>query len=127
MFVLDTDVVIWILRRHVKIMRTIEKITAHSAPAVSAMTVAEVYKHIYPAELPMIEEYFDYHAVIPVSTTIAKQAGLYWNDFNKKFKTLSIADCIVAATAQSMNATLVTLNSRHFPMTDIKVVNPLKM
>lgn len=61
-----------------------------------------------------------------VTASIAKQAGLYWQQYSKRLKNLSLTDCIIAATASIHNSTLVSLNKRHFPMKDIKILNPVK-
>jgi predicted nucleic acid-binding protein len=66
----------------------------------------------------------DEFEVYEVTTSVGKQAGLYWQQYNKQFKTLSLADCLIAATANVNNLTLVSLNIKHFPMNDIKVLSP---
>lgn len=126
MYVLDTDIVIWYLRRNKRIIQSVEEIVKPDKTGISTITVAEVYKHILTSEIHRTEDFLKLQEIISVDAVIAKSAGFYWQEFSKKLKNLSITDCIVAATAKTQNAPLLTLNTRHFPMKDIKVVSPLE-
>ncbi len=125
MFLLDSDIVVWILRNDVKVTRAIEKLSIQGQLAVSTITIAEIFKNIFPEELPRSNNFFTTNTVFDVTSEIAKQSGYYWQDFHKKLANLSITDCIVAATAKNQNVKVVTLNTKHFPMKDIEVINPL--
>jgi len=125
MYLLDTDVLIWILRNRKDIVEKISHLKETSILSISVISVAEIYKNIFPSELTTTEDFMDQHIIFDTDQKIAKIAGLYWQQYNKQLKTLSIADCLVAATANVHNLTLVTLNTKHFPMSDIRVLNPL--
>lgn len=127
MYLLDTDILIWIIRGNKKVIASIDKLTSRFATHISTVSIAEVYKNIFSSEIIETDECIYKHSFIPLDDQIAKQSGLYWRDFNQKFKTLSITDCMIAATAKHENLTLITMNTRHFPMLDIKVLNPLKL
>jgi len=127
MYVLDTDIVIWILREDRRIISAISKIVGKGTTGISTITIAEVYKFAFASEFSMIEEFIDQQQIFPVSADIAKESGLYWQQFHKKLLNLSVIDCIIAATAKAYKANLLTLNTRHFPMLDIKIKNPLKI
>lgn len=58
-----------------------------------------------------------------VTASIAKQAGLYWQQYSKRLKNLSLTDCLIAGTVNVNNLVLVTLNVKHFPMKDIRMLN----
>ncbi len=59
--------------------------------------------------------------MISVDPEIAERGGLLLRQYNKSHGT-GFADAIIAATAEIERATLVTLNSKHFPMrTDVLV------
>lgn len=124
MFLLDSDIVIWLLRNDTKIVKIVGKLANQGELAVSAITIAEIFKNIFPEELSTTESFFSKNKVFDVTAEIAQKAGFYWRDFHKKFANLSITDCIVAATAQHKNVDLLTLNIRHFPMTDINIIKP---
>ena len=125
MYLLDTDVLIWILRGNQLLTQKIFEFSEESTLALSVISIAEVYKNIFPAELTTTEEHLSNYVMLDVDAKIAKVAGLYWQEHSKKLRKLSLADCLIAATANVNNATLVSLNTKHFPMRDIKTINPL--
>lgn len=126
MFLLDADIIVWASRRKEKIIEELKKLIGEEIVGVSTITIAEIYAGIRPLEMAEMTEFFNKLAIIEVKREIAEQAGLLWQDHKMKFKNLSLADCIVAATAKDQNAILVTLNTKHFPMSDIKILNPLR-
>lgn len=126
MYLLDTDILIWAIRGKSKIIERISSLRKKSPTCISTISIAEIYKNIYPAELTATDDLLMQNIIFPVDVAIAKQAGLYWQQFSKRFSGLNLPDCFVAATALLQNASLVTLNTRHFPMKDIKVMDPLK-
>lgn len=121
MYLCDSDIIIWILRGNQRIADAVSVLVGKTQPTVSAITVAEVYQHVFPKEIPSTEKLFSTYNVYSVDASIARAGGLYWQHYCKRFATLSIADCIIAATAREHNLTLATLNTRHFPMDDIKL------
>jgi len=52
MYLLDTDVLIWILRGNQPLTQKIFEFSEESTLALSVISIAEVYKNIFPAELP---------------------------------------------------------------------------
>ena len=127
MYLLDSDIIVWIIRGDKEIINIIENLGDSKSTQVSTITIAEIYKNVFPAEVTKTDECIYHHGIINVDDKIAKEAGLYWQQYHKKLKTLSLADCLIAATAKNLSFTLITFNTRHYPMTDIKVLNPLKM
>ena len=124
MYLLDTDVLIWILRGREDFVEKVSELKESSSLCISVISVAEIYKNIFPSELTTTEDFLDQHIIFDTDQKIAKIGGLYWKQYNKQFKTLSLADCLIAATANVNNLTLVSLNTKHFPMNDIKILNP---
>ena len=126
MYLIDTNIIIWILRgnkRYLDLQRSLQK---EASLYISTITVAEIYKNAFPSEMIKTDEVLNEFDKLTVSSSTAKQAGLYWQQFITKFKNLNIIDCIIAATSHEYDLTLVTLNTKHFPMEDIKVLDPLK-
>lgn len=126
MYLLDTDTLIWLIRGNSKVIHFLENLSTNQRTFVSTVTIAEVYKNIFPSEIIKSDECIYHNGIVPLDDYMAKQAGLYWRDYNKKLAGLSITDCMIAATAKMENLILLTSNTRHFPMHDIKVQNPLK-
>ena len=92
--------------------------------ALSVTSIAEIYKNIFPAELTTTEDFLNQHVILGVDQRIAKLAGLYFQQYSKHLKNLGLMDCLVAGTANTYDATLFSLNTQHFPMKDIKLLNP---
>lgn len=124
MYLLDTDILIWILRGRQDVVDYISKLKDDFPIALSVITIAEIYMNIFPSELVNTEEHLHQYIILEVDQKIAKIAGLYWQQYSKKLKNLSLTDCLIAGTANVHNATLMSLNVKHFPMKDIKVIGP---
>ena len=124
MYTLDTDIAIWVLRNDTEIVAAVKRVASQYGTSISTITIAELYKNIFPTEITATEDFVTHQMVVPVSEQIAREAGYYWQQFRKQIATLSLTDCIVAATAKVNHSRLMTLNVRHFPMTDISVYNP---
>lgn len=127
MIILDTDVVIWILRGNKSIVAAIDRLVSKESIGISTITVAEIYKNVFPIEMPDVEDFIVHQELFPVSLDIAKTAGLYWNQYHRRLKNLSLTDCLIAATAKIHQAALASMNIKHFPMDDIKLLNPANL
>ncbi len=125
-YLLDTDVLIWILRGNKKVVSKVKKLVGNKRQAISVISVAEIYKNLFPSEVEKTSELFEASEILPVDYKVAKLAGLYWRDYYKKYKGLSLADCLIASSASLNNLKVVSGNEKHFCMLKGKVVNPLK-
>ncbi|PIS22022.1 VapC toxin family PIN domain ribonuclease [candidate division WWE3 bacterium CG08_land_8_20_14_0_20_41_10] len=123
MFLLDTDVVIWALRNNQKIISFLLEISESGSLGLSTLTIAEIYKNIFPTEIFQTEEFIRRHIIYGVDEDVAKQGGLYWQEYSKQFKTLNIIDCMIASTAYINDLTLVTLNVKHYPMQGLRLLS----
>jgi hypothetical protein len=80
------------------------------------VTVAELFSGVREgAERNEIESFLFRSVLIEIDEQICVRAGLILRQFRKSHGT-GLADAIIAASAENMNATLVTLNRKHFPM-----------
>lgn len=122
MHLLDTDILIWILRNNKKIIKKISDLSNKDELCISVMSIAEIYQNVFPSELIDTEDLINKHIIFEVDQKIAKMGGLYWQQYSKQLKNLTLADCLIAATANVNSATLVSLNVKHFPMKDIKIL-----
>lgn len=121
MFLLDTDIVIWALRNNQQIVSFLLDLSESDSLGLSTLTIAEVYKNIFPTEIFQTEEFIHKHIIYGVDEDVAKQGGLYWQEYSKQFKALNIIDCMIASTAYINDLTLVTLNVKHYPMQGLKL------
>lgn len=126
MYLIDTDIIIWILRGNKKYEEFLQNLKDKDSLSISVITIAEIYKNIYPSEIVKTENVLNELETWDVTPAVAKQAGLYWQEYIKQLKNLNITDCLIAASANVNNLTLVSLNIKHFPMKDIKTLNPLR-
>jgi len=111
---LDTDVLVDFFRGHSK---AVAFLNAHSDRIIlSSIVVAELYAGVKgDAEQAILENFVSIFRVVPVNAEIAKAGGLYKRDYGKSHG-VGLADAILAATAETENAELKTLNNKHYPM-----------
>jgi len=111
---IDTDVIIDYLRNQADAVAYVESLT--NPLLISVITVAELYSGVREGrERSALETFISVFELISLSEEIAVKGGLYRRDFSKSHK-IGLADALIAATAESRGATLVTLNVKHFPM-----------
>lgn len=127
MFLLDTDVLIWAIRGRKDVVEALQALKELGTTAVSPVSVGEIYQNIFPGELTETEDFFLRHDVYLVDYKVAKQAGLYRQQYIKMVAKLSLDDCFIAATAKLNGLKLLTLNRKHFPMKDLEVVSPFSV
>jgi len=89
----------------------------------SVITRIELMSGMRPGETPAIKKLLESFEEVEVTIEIADIAGLYMNKYAKSHG-MNAADAIIAASAKHVNAQLYTLNTKHFPMKDIKILNP---
>ncbi len=120
MILLDTDILVDFLRGYSK---AVSYVKAHTDRIIlSSIVVAELYAGIRDnTELIELDELVSLFTVVPVTPDLAKAGGLYKRDY-KKSHGIGLADAIMAATAESQDAELKTLNIKHYPM--LKGVKP---
>ncbi|MBI2463691.1 type II toxin-antitoxin system VapC family toxin [Candidatus Peregrinibacteria bacterium] len=117
--ILDTDVIIDILRNNQKTIRQVERFSADRVPCCSCITIGEVYAGMLPKEEKLTQKFFQSLTKIPVTEKIAELAGRM--KFFTKTHQLWLDDCLIAATAFENQSVLVTKNVKHYPFKDIEV------
>ena len=111
---MDTDVLVDYLRSQKDAVVYLERQTAPLI--VSAITVAELHAGVRDGkERRILERFLLAFEMIPVDEEISKAGGLFRRDYGASHG-LGLADALIAATAATRKAILVTLNRRHFPM-----------
>ena len=111
---IDTDVLIDYLRGQVNAVAYLESVTVRLL--ISAITVAELYAGVREGtERQALEMFLSAFEVVVVDQAISQRGGLYRRDLGKSHG-VGLADALIAATAEELGATLVTLNQKHFPM-----------
>jgi predicted nucleic acid-binding protein len=111
---IDTDVMVDFLKGHPKAAAIIQ--TSSNRIILSSIVVAELYAGVRgDDELNTLDNLISLFRVIAVSPILAKAGGLYKRDYAKSHG-IGLGDAIIAATADSENAELKTLNTKHYPM-----------
>ena len=123
---IDTDVLIDHLRGHAKAREYLHKHwAAGDALHCSVISRAELFAGMRPEEEASIRILLAGLHEIPIERGTAEEAGVYRGRFGRSHGLL-LPDALIAASAKSINATLVTLNAKHFPMKDVIVVTPYR-
>lgn len=105
---IDTDILVDYLRGREDAVHFLE--SRQISMFISAITLGELYAGVREGqERRILDDFIEYFKVIPLSSIIAVQGGLFRRDFGKSHG-VGLADAMIAATAQSEHATLATLN-----------------
>jgi len=113
-FLIDTDVLIDYLRDAAIAVSYLESLPPPLL--ISAISVAEPYAGVREGdERVALYEFLEAFEIVPVDEDIAVAGGPYRRGYGKSHGT-GLNDALIAATATVRNATLVTLNYKHFPM-----------
>lgn len=118
-FLLDSDVLIWVLRSRQETLQLLDSLEAPMG--VSVISRAEIWAGARNEEAKKIRELFDILTSYPVENTIADLAGTFLKKWKSTHRTLDLEDTLIAATAVYHQLTLVTYNSSHFPMSELKL------
>ncbi|MBU4496009.1 MAG: type II toxin-antitoxin system VapC family toxin [Candidatus Aminicenantes bacterium] len=112
-YLVDTDILVDYLRGFEKALLFIGKYQNNMA--CSAITVSEIYTGTRESETARMDEFISLFPVLPVTLEIARLSGLYKQQFDS-VTGLSLADAVIAATAEIHSLQLKTCNIKHYPM-----------
>lgn len=111
----DTDVLIDFLRGKPLAQEILESAVSTCTAAISVVTIAEIVAGMRPSEEKQTDEFLKGFEIIPVSEGIARLAG----NLRNRHKRVLLPDCLIAATALSEGAALLTFNGRDYPFTGL--------
>ncbi len=110
----DTDVIIDALRGYGSATGFLQ--SQKCRMTLSVLTLAELYSGIRnEKEKTALSDFSKAFELIPLNENIAIHAGELFRIYSKSHG-IGLADAVIAATAIKINAELVTLNKKHFPM-----------
>ena len=116
MIIVDTDVLIAHLRGSTSAHAWLRRVAADEDLAISVVTVAEIMGGMRSAERTAVRALLSALPAIPVSEVIAARAGDLQREFRRSHQGISLGDYLIAGTADTVGATVATLNTRHLPM-----------
>ena len=113
-YLLDSDILVEYLRNQPQAIDYIDSLEGELLTSV--ITVAELIAGARnQTERKSIELFLSAMIVIAIDYAIARQGGLYRQQYKQSHGT-GLDDALIAATAEQTGAVLVSFNKRHFPM-----------
>lgn len=114
---LDSSVAIDHLRGSSAATSLLTAIVGAGEPLVASEVVrVELLAGVKPAERSDLEMFFGALTWVPVGEKIARAAGDLAADYRRSHQGIDLADYLIAATSLVLDAGLLTVNVRHFPM-----------
>ena len=120
-FLLDTDVIIWHLRGRPEVTSALRDLQAFGVPSCSALSVLEVRVGMKKGEEHKTDLFLGSLTVFDVTRQIADRAADLIREQKVKGVMLDLPDAVIAGTCMLHGLTLVTYNTRHYPMEEIKL------
>lgn len=118
----DSTVLIDLLRKKPGAVARLARLQdAGDTPWVCAVSMEEITRGLRPSEDDDAIALFEGLEVAPLGIPEGRLAGFWRRSFARRGKTLSQADCLIAAAAVGIGARLATGNLRHFPMRSIDI------
>lgn len=114
--VFDTSILIDILRADSAALDYVRGV--QEVPACSEVTRVEVQRGLRSAERTSVERLFQTIRWVSVDEPISRRAGELGRRWVRHLPGISLADLVIAATTEQLDAELATTNVRHFPMFD---------
>ena len=118
---LDSTVLIDALRGRPAAQRVAQLRRSGDEPWSCAISVEEVWRGLRPDEEPIAHRLFRGLRIAPLGTTEGVLAGTWRRNHAARGITLHQADCLIAAAAVGIRATLATANMDDFPMPELRV------
>ena len=126
--ILDTDILVWVLREHSPALRFVDSIPPERRNLSSVTYLELLYGSHDARDLRSVKELVDdiFAEVIPVSEAISRTAIRLMEEFVLAHR-LDISDAFIAATALDRQEPLATGNQKHFrfiPGLELKTFRP---
>lgn len=114
MRLLDTSVLVDVLRGSEVAASWLASLD--DVPSCSELTRAEVLRGVRSPERAPTDRLLSALRWVSVDEPVSRRAGELGRQYRRSHPGLSIADLVIAATAQLLDAGLATANVRHYPM-----------
>jgi predicted nucleic acid-binding protein len=119
-FLLDSDVIIWHLRGRKEVTEMLRDLQRVGLPACSALSVLEVQLGVKKGEEEKTDRFLRSLRIFDINMEIANKAAQLIREYKAKGITLDLPDAIIASTCIVHDLTLVTYNTKHYPITELK-------
>lgn len=118
---LDSTVLIDVLRGHPAAARVMRLRRDGVEPWACAISVEEIRRGLLEGEATKAQRLFNGLRIAPLGMAEGVRAGSWRSSFAKRGITLHQADCLIAAVAVRIGATLATENISDFPMAEVEI------
>jgi predicted nucleic acid-binding protein len=118
---LDSTVLIDVLRGRPAARRLLALRERGEVPYLCAANTLEVHRGLRPDEVGRATAVLAAFQVAPLGAMEGALAGVWQREFRARGITLHEGDCLIAAAAVGVHATIVTGNPKDFPMEGVTV------
>ncbi len=119
-FLLDSDVIIWHLRGRKEVTEMLRDLQRSGLPACSALSVLEVLLGLKKGEEDKTDRFLGSLRIFDVNREIANEAAKLIREYKAKGVTLDLPDAVIASTCILYDLILVTYNTKHYPIKELK-------
>ncbi len=119
-FLLDSDVIIWHLRGRKEVTDMLRDLERFGVPACSALSVIEVQLGAEKGEEEKTDRFLRSLRVFEVNREVANQAALLIREYKRKGIKIELPDAVIAGTCILHDLVLVTYNTKHYPIPELK-------
>ncbi len=119
-FLLDSDVIIWHLRGRKEVTDMLRDLERFGVPACSALSVIEVQLGVKKGEEEKTDRFLRSLRVFEVNREVANQAALLIREYKRKGIKIELPDAVIAGTCILHDLVLVTYNTKHYPIPELK-------
>jgi predicted nucleic acid-binding protein len=118
---LDTTVLIDVLRGRGAATRVLGLRSSGDVPFVCCINVEEIWRGLRPGEEESAARLVGGLRIAPLGAGEGRRAGGWRREAAAMGVTLSQADCLIAAAAVGVGARLATGNPKHYPMEELAI------
>ena len=111
---------VWHLRGRREVTEVLRDLQRFGLPACSALSVLEIQLGVKKGEEEKTSRFLKSLKIFDVNMEIASKAAQLIREYKAKGITLDLPDSVIAATCILHELILVTCNTKHYPISDIK-------
>lgn len=123
-YLLDTNILIEFFSRKQTTVDLLPTLKKHGTLYTSLLSLSEIRMGWSSRDaelyLPLLYVLF---VLQTISKEIAEQAGVWRREYREQGLTLSTVDTLIAATAYCNDLCIVTRNTKHFPMSQLRLLD----
>ena len=121
-YLLDTDILIDFFKFKEPANSVIQQLTKRGTFALSALTITELRSGWTPGQADrLLPQLYALCMVEVVTKEIAQQAGTWRQEYRQQGRQFSTPDTVIAATAYLKDFSLVTKNTKDYPMPQLQL------